>query len=100
MSLLCQSQRLSCKQAMICDAGELSVVLCLWQVIDVERYEVVLVSPRNHFMCAIANQCLCPKVSSLSKQHVSRVRDPREEGRERVDAGFTPMLASLENVAA
>jgi hypothetical protein len=25
---------------------------CTPQVIDVERYEVVLVSPRNHFMCA------------------------------------------------
>ena len=26
---------------------------CAPQVIDVERYEVVLVSPRNHFMCAL-----------------------------------------------
>lgn len=29
-------------------------VVCMRQVIDVERYEVVLVSPRNHFMCAPA----------------------------------------------
>lgn len=74
----------------------LSIVLCFWQVIDVERYEVVLVSPRNHFMCVVANQCQRPKVFSLSKQRISRVRDPRWEGRERVDAGFTPMLPPLK----
>ena len=32
--------------------SQMHEAVCARQVIDVERYEVVLVSPRNHFMCA------------------------------------------------